>query len=58
MLIGNVNANFGVLGYPIVAFFAVSRVVSVAIFKWRRYDDLELKAELNEASPGLPASSG
>lgn len=36
------NDNFGTLGYFIVALFALSWMVSIAIYKWRRFDDLEL----------------
>ncbi|MGB7264306.1 MAG: HoxN/HupN/NixA family nickel/cobalt transporter [Terracidiphilus sp.] len=35
------NDNFGLLGYFIVGIFAVSWIVSIAIYKWRRLDDLE-----------------
>jgi high-affinity nickel-transport protein len=38
------NNNFGALGYFIIAIFALSWVVSIAIYKWRRLDDLELGA--------------
>ena len=38
------NNNFGVLGYCIIALFALSWVVSIAIYKWRRLDELELGA--------------
>src|ERR1039457_6955340 len=38
------NDNFGVLGYCIVALFAVSWILSIAIYKWRRFDDLEFGA--------------
>jgi high-affinity nickel-transport protein len=38
------NGNFGTLGFFIVGLFAVSWVVSVAFYKWRRFDDLELGA--------------
>jgi nickel/cobalt transporter (NiCoT) family protein len=38
------NENFGTLGYFIVGLFALSWVVSVAFYKWRRFDDLELGA--------------
>jgi nickel/cobalt transporter (NiCoT) family protein len=41
-LIQKLNENFGLLGYFIVALFVLSWAVSVAIYKWRRYDDLEL----------------
>jgi nickel/cobalt transporter (NiCoT) family protein len=43
ILIGKINGNFGLLGYLIVVFFALSWAISVAIFKWRRYDDFEFK---------------
>jgi len=36
------NNNFGALGYCIIALFGLSWVVSIAIYKWRRLDDLEL----------------
>jgi len=36
------NDNFGTLGYFIVALFALSWIVSIAVYKWRRLDQLEL----------------
>ena len=39
------NQNFGAIGYFIVGLFAVSWILSVVIFKWRRFDELELRAE-------------
>jgi len=38
------NNNFGALGYFIVGLFAVSWIVSIAFYKWQRFDDLELGA--------------
>jgi high-affinity nickel-transport protein len=38
------NDNFGVLGYSIIALFGVSWILSIAIYKWRRFDDLEFGA--------------
>ena len=35
------NSNFGTLGYLIVGLFALSWIVSIAIYKWRRFDELE-----------------
>jgi high-affinity nickel-transport protein len=35
------NSSFGTLGYLIVGLFALSWIVSIAIYKWRRFDDLE-----------------
>ncbi len=43
-LVGRLNDNFGALGYCIVALFAGSWILSVAIYKWRRFDELELDA--------------
>jgi high-affinity nickel-transport protein len=36
--------NLGTVGYFIVGFFALSWIVSIAFYKWRRFDDLELQA--------------
>ena len=36
------NGNFGALGYFIIGVFALSWIVSIAIYKWRRLDELEL----------------
>ena len=41
--VANLNDNFGTLGYLIVGLFAVSWIVSIAVYKWRRFDDLELE---------------
>jgi high-affinity nickel-transport protein len=40
-LINTLNGNFGLLGYGIVGLFAISWIVSIAIYKWRRFDFLE-----------------
>jgi high-affinity nickel-transport protein len=37
------NDNFGALGYFIIALFAASWIISVAIYKWRRFDDLDVQ---------------
>jgi high-affinity nickel-transport protein len=42
--VAKLNDNFGTLGYFIVGLFAVSWIVSIAFYKWQRYDDLELGA--------------
>ncbi|MGA2511567.1 MAG: HoxN/HupN/NixA family nickel/cobalt transporter [Candidatus Acidiferrales bacterium] len=42
--VARLNDNFGTLGYFIVGLFAVSWIVSIAVYKWRRFDDLELSA--------------
>ena len=40
--IEKINGNFGTLGYLIVALFVVSWIFSIVIYKWRRFDDLDL----------------
>jgi high-affinity nickel-transport protein len=35
------NGNFGALGYLIIGVFVLSWVLSIAIYKWRRFDELE-----------------
>jgi high-affinity nickel-transport protein len=39
------NDNFGLLGYCIIGLFALSWVLSIAIYKWRRFEDLEFIAK-------------
>ena len=41
-LIGQLNGNFGTLGYCIVGLFVMSWIVSIAIYKWRRFDSFEV----------------
>ena len=41
-MVRKLNDNFGALGYFIIGIFALSWIVSFAIYKWRRFDDLEL----------------
>jgi high-affinity nickel-transport protein len=43
-LVGKLNQNFGTLGYCIIALFALSWCISIWIYRWRRFDDLELEA--------------
>jgi len=35
------NGNFATLGYFIIGIFALSWIVSIAFYKWRRFDELE-----------------
>ena len=42
--IGTLNDNFGVLGLVIVGVFAVSWAVSVAVYRYKRYDEVEAEA--------------
>jgi len=41
--VARLNDNFGMLGYFIVGLFALSWIVSIAVYKWRRFDDLDVK---------------
>ena len=43
-IVRKLNDNFGALGYFIIGIFALSWIVSFAIYKWQRLDDLELGA--------------
>ena len=43
--ITRLNSNFGVLGYCIIGIFALAWIVSIAIYKLRRLEDLELTPE-------------
>jgi high-affinity nickel-transport protein len=38
------NGNFGLLGYCIIGLLATSWTLSIVIYKWRRFDELELGA--------------
>jgi high-affinity nickel-transport protein len=40
--IGDINDNFGVLGYVIIGIFAVSWLASLVIYRARGYDKLEV----------------
>lgn len=40
-VVGTLNDNFGVLGYVILGFFVVSWIVSIAVYRYKGYDDIE-----------------
>ncbi|MBB3213083.1 high-affinity nickel-transport protein [Herbaspirillum sp. Sphag1AN] len=40
--VSSLNGNFGVIGYFIIGLFILSWLISLAIYKWRGYDDMEL----------------
>jgi high-affinity nickel-transport protein len=42
--VAKLNDHFGTLGYFIVGLFAISWIVSIAFYKWRRFDELEVNA--------------
>ena len=37
------NNNFGYLGYSIIGIFVLSWLVSIIVYKFNRYDELELQ---------------
>ncbi len=41
-MVSRLNDHFGMLGYGIVALFVVSWMISIAIYKWRDFDSLEI----------------
>jgi high-affinity nickel-transport protein len=50
-LIARLNNNFGVLGYVIIGLFALAWILSIAIYRWRRFDDIEAHLELATPAP-------
>ena len=40
--LADLGDNFGLLGFAIVGIFALSWGLSTAVYKWRRYDDLDV----------------
>jgi nickel/cobalt transporter (NiCoT) family protein len=48
-VVGSLNNNFGLIGYFIVGIFVLSWALSMAIYRWRRFDDLELKSLVSRA---------
>src|SRR5580658_2020536 len=42
--VGRLNDNFGTLGYFIIGLFALSWIVSLAFYKWRGFDDLDINS--------------
>jgi high-affinity nickel-transport protein len=41
-LVGQVNENFGLLGYGIIGFFALGWLASLVIYRVKRYDEIEV----------------
>ncbi len=40
--VGFLNDHFGMLGFVIVAFFVFSWIASFLVYRWKRYDDIEV----------------
>jgi high-affinity nickel-transport protein len=43
------NDSFGTLGYLIVGLFAFSWLISIAVYKWRRFEDLDVSPETSSS---------
>jgi nickel/cobalt transporter (NiCoT) family protein len=41
--IATLNENFGTLGYAIIGLFALSWIASIWFYRWRRFDELEVR---------------
>jgi high-affinity nickel-transport protein len=41
--VGRLYDHFGVLGYCIIGIFALSWIVSIAIYKVRRFEEIEVE---------------
>ncbi len=46
----SLNENFGALGYLIVGLFALSWILSVAFYKWRRLDELDFSRDIESVT--------
>jgi len=42
-IVGKLNENFGVLGYCVIGIFILSWIVSIAIYRLRRFEELEVR---------------
>jgi nickel/cobalt transporter (NiCoT) family protein len=54
-IIASLNENFGTLGFVIVGIFALSWVVSVIIYRFKRLDQIESATSNSSARSGTPA---
>jgi len=46
-LIGALNENWGALGYAIIGFFVASWLASLAIYRLKRYDEIDVRPEVS-----------
>jgi high-affinity nickel-transport protein len=47
VVVGCLNGSFAELGYAIIGLFALSWVVSVAVYKWRGFDKIEITQQIS-----------
>src|SRR5271156_4315738 len=54
-LIDKFNDNFGILGYFIIGLFAISWIISIAVYKWRGIDRFEVTTQGTGPRPAAEA---
>src|SRR5271167_1910553 len=54
--VGRLNDNFGTLGYFIIGLFAISWIISIAVYKWRRIDRFEVTTQDMAPQPEVTGS--
>ncbi|MFM0505451.1 HoxN/HupN/NixA family nickel/cobalt transporter [Paraburkholderia caffeinilytica] len=42
--IGSLNDNFGMIGYVIIGVFLVSWLLSAAVYRWKRFEELDIRS--------------
>src|SRR4051812_12119160 len=48
--------DFGLLGLAIIGLFAISWIVSTLLYRWKRYDELPVRAGSDRGQQGSPAA--
>jgi high-affinity nickel-transport protein len=42
--VGSLNDNFGMIGYVIIGVFLASWLLSIVVYKWKRFEELEIRS--------------
>ena len=42
--VGSLNENFGMIGYAIIGVFLASWLLSAAVYKWKRFEEMEIRS--------------
>ena len=56
-IIASLNDHFGLIGFVIIGVFALSWILSVFIYRVKRYDEIEVRAALPTHAVGYPAGA-
>jgi high-affinity nickel-transport protein len=48
----NGDTAFGILGYTIIGVFMLAWIISVSVYKFKRYDDVEVRLADERGSTG------